>query len=144
MRRLLSTERGFFNFGIKSKVTKWLNPDAHEADLGEKMEAYYDNERKVWVFPGENPEEVAKPIGPPPTPQTVQVATPTPPAHTMSNDPLAAMMAPPPRAPAGLAGKARNAPATPGHRIPGMIVPGSAPAAAPPTFAVFQPTAAAK
>ena len=110
------------------------------------MEAYYDKERKVWVFPGENPEEVAKPIGPPPTPHMSQLqefTMPTPPVATMSNDPLAAMMAPPPRAPAGFAGKARNAPVTPGHRIPGMIIPGSAPAAAAPTFAVFQPSAAA-
>lgn len=129
-----------------------MNPEAHEADLGEKMEAYYDNERKVWVFPGENPEEVAKPIGPPPiTPMMSQsnpamsASSPTMPAPAPSNDPLAAMMAPPPRNPGNLAARSRTTPGgTPG-KIPGMmLLPGSPQTLASPTFAVFQPASASK
>ena len=78
-------------------MTKWLNPDATTADLGEGMQAYYDEKRKVWVFPGEDPEEKAKPIGPPPTATTAAESTEESPKAPM--DPLAAMMAPPQRAP---------------------------------------------
>lgn len=89
-------EKGFFSFGIKDSVTKWLNPEATQADLGEQMQAYYDEDKKVWVFPGEDPAEVAKPIGAPPTTPMVLSSAPTPRA-AVSIDPLAAMMAPPQR-----------------------------------------------
>ena len=126
-RLLLLTEKGFFSFGIKSSVTKWLNPDATEADLGEKMQAYYDEDKKVWVFPGEDPAEVAKPIGPPPTtPMAAAASTPA-----LSNDPLAAMMAPPQRAPRALGKKAM-----PGSMPP---LPGTPMGAPPPRFTVFAP-----
>jgi hypothetical protein len=88
-------------------VTKWLNPDATTADLGDKMEAYYDEKLKVWVFPGEDPAEKAKPIGPPPL--SVQASTKdatnvTPSDMKTKNiDPLAAMMAPPKRGPSVVA-----------------------------------------
>jgi hypothetical protein len=99
-------EKGLFNLGIKDKVTKWLNPDATTADLGERMEAYYDEKLKVWVFPGEDPAEIAKPIGPPPTTVKNTINEPqTDNKDTNSNtnlDPLAAMMAPPKRGPAAL------------------------------------------
>lgn len=67
------------------------------------MDAYYDEKLKVWVFPGEDPAEKAKPIGPPPL--AVQAATKND-RNEMNTevtaatiDPLAAMMAPPRRGP---------------------------------------------
>lgn len=61
------------------------------------MKAYFDEDKKVWVFPGEDPAEKAKPPPPPPmTMSSPHEAAPAPSAST-SNDPLAAMMAPPPR-----------------------------------------------
>lgn len=134
MRRPLfffTTEKGFFSFGIKSSVTKWLNPDATEADLGEGMQAYYDEDKKVWVFPGEDPAEVAKPIGPPPTTPMAAATEAPAPAPAPSNDPLAAMMAPPQRAPRVLSKKAK-----PGSMPP---LPGTPKGAPPPQFAVFAP-----
>jgi hypothetical protein len=134
-----------FNFGIKDRMTKWLNPDATQADIGETMQAYYDEQRKVWVFPGEDPEEKAKPIGAPPmTPAATTPGPATPAANdplsammappkreVASNDPLAAMMAPPSRA------KPKSLGATPNRMPPGMM-PG-APSPMTPSFAVFKP-----
>lgn len=75
------------------------------------MEAYYDEKTKRWVFPGEDPGEAVQ--GPPPAPPTASelgggggppsssgggVLT-SPPNSTPgldANDPLAALMAPPP------------------------------------------------
>jgi hypothetical protein len=106
-------EKGLFSLGLKDKVTKWLNPDATTADLGDKMEAYYDEKLKVWVFPGEDPAEKAKPIGPPPL--SVQAVTKngtneaTSDTKTTKMDPLAAMMAPPKRGPStGTRTRAQN------------------------------------
>ena len=141
-------EKGFFDLGIKQTFTKWLNPDATTADLGDEMQAYYDNERKVWVLPGQDPEELAKPIGPPPT----ALASTAPSASddkdsktSQSADPLAAMMAPPQRGPSALS---RSRGSTPSIRPspasmpimfpPGMTMPG--PGAS--TFSVFTPPAA--
>ena len=161
-------------------MTKWLNPDATQADLGEGMQAYYDEKRKVWVFPGEDPEEVAKPIGPPPTTPAPQAASSagapsgggpvasnssTSPAPAAANDPLAALMALPNRAPSSFQNKSKSMGATPGSsgRLlppPGMIMmrPGAVPGGGegssakggtpnaapvtmmmPPQFAVFTP-----
>jgi len=75
-------------------VAKKLNPDATEADLGGKMEAYYDKKLGRWIFPGDDPNEVAKPLAPPPVAPAVKDAPKQPVA---SNDPLAALMAPPSR-----------------------------------------------
>ena len=155
------TEKSFFSFGIRDKVTKWLNPDATQADLGEGMQAYYDEKLKVWVFPGEDPAEVSKPIGPPPTtplaapgpgpgPSSSAVVTAT---AAPSNDPLAAMMAPPKRGPpAGWQHKSKSAGAALGSAsstplrppMPGMVLMpgqggGGAGGVQPPTFAVFTP-----
>ena len=63
------------------------------------MEAYYDDKLKRWIFPGDDPAEVAKPLAPPPiipkkTADDAAPATPAPAAT--SNDPLAMLMAPPP------------------------------------------------
>jgi len=159
---------GGWGFGLTDWVTKKLNPDATKADLGDGMQAYYDEDKKVWVFPGEDPAEVAKPIAPPPT-MGAAAPQPTPedkPAAA-SNDPLAAMMAPPNlRGPSALknrgSGGGRSYPgmASPGGGPPTMMMGGaggssgaappvmkmpSAPgggkstAAAPPQFMVFQP-----
>ena len=139
-------------------MTAWLNPEATAADLGEGMQAYYDEDKKVWVFPGEDPAELAAPPPPPPTsmaPAPTEQEQPKPP--DMATDPLAAMMAPPQRTPA-LRGRPGGAPGgggvTPRSLYPGMMppMPGSAmgtpgmpmnAAGAPPPFMVFQPAPAA-
>ena len=132
-------------------MVKKLNPNSHQVTLAEPEEkAYYDEKRKVWVFPGDNPEELAKPIGPPPITPSDKKPEPAPQPAT-PNDPLAMMMAPPSRAPSSLRRPggmgATSAPRafTPGAPSPGMprgMPPGMAsPAAggAPPQFAVFKP-----
>ena len=122
---------------------KWRNPDATIASgEGEEMKAYYDKERKVWVFPGEDPADNAKELAPPPTSVTAtpQAKAAPDPAST-SNDPLAAMMAPPQRAPSALRSRSAGIP------TPSRFAPGSAPSAmamgssnvATPQFAVFKP-----
>ena len=74
-----------------------MNPDATECDVGETMQAYYDEKQKRWIFPGDDPNEVIPSMGPPPTmPVGTPVAEPAPAPAAASNDPLAAMMAPPP------------------------------------------------
>jgi len=84
---------------IRSKITKWLHPNAKIADAGKKMEAYYDEILKRWIFPGDDPSEVSKPISPPPTTKhavekTMQdIST----LITQADDPLSFLMAPPPR-----------------------------------------------
>lgn len=126
-------ERSFFNFGIKEYVIKKLNPEATTADLGGNMEAYYDEDKKVWVFPGEDPAEKVKPIPPPPKALGVPSSAPAP--TPASNDPLAAMMAPPSRAPS-----ARKTPSNTGK--PPAFPPGMAPRSAPSkpvNFSAFAP-----
>jgi hypothetical protein len=137
-------------------MTKWLNPDATTADLGEGMQAYYDEKLKIWVFPGEDPEEKAKPIGPPPT---APIATEKIEESTKaSNDPLAAMMAPPQRATSFrrassiLSQTEKGGPLA--SRYPSMMPPGVAKspgsvsslaaAGPPPQFTVFKPAPVAK
>jgi len=126
------------------------------------MQAYYDEKRKIWVFPGEDPEEKAKPIGPPPTiPKAesaaggVPGASPGPPSASQApvaaaSDPLAAMMAPPKRGPANFQKRSNTVGATPGGGPPTMMMmmpPGADKSnqsnktpVAPPQFAVFTPT----
>lgn len=69
------------------------------ADVGEEMQAYYDKKLKRWIFPGDDPAEVAKPLGPPPIlPKKTSEAPATPASDDLagaSNDPIAALMAPP-------------------------------------------------
>lgn len=122
---------------LKDRIIKWQNPDAHIANPGEEMQAYYDKERKVWVFPGEDPDVLAKPIGPPPSASTPSM-TPAP-IQPKNNDPLAAMMAPPQRAPSALRGRPPLT-ASPGTLPPYTpIAAGVAPMQSPPQFMVFKP-----
>ena len=104
------------------------------------MEAYYDEKLKRWIFPDTDLDEVAKPLGPPPT-ATPQASAPEPAPAATSNNPLAAMMAPPQRAPSAL--RSRGTPA----RFPGAATPGASLGGAPPVtpnFAVFTPKATDK
>jgi hypothetical protein len=144
-----------WTFGMKGRMQKWLNPEATTADLGEGMQAYFCPEKKVWVFPGEDPAEVAKPLPPPPTPAEMAAKEEKKPEPDMATDPLAAMMAPPKRTPASY-GRSRGGPSTgvpatprslypgmpsmPGSVGPGSSTPGPGGSSAPPTFMVFQPS----
>jgi hypothetical protein len=131
---------GSWNLGLQNWITKKLNPDAHQVSLAESSEkAYFDEKRKVWVFPGDDPDELVKPIGPPP--KTPMASKPEPgPEPDAPTDPLAAMMAPPTRrAPGSSMSKPRG---YPGMSSSGMLSPAAA--GAPPQFAVFQPKPATK
>jgi hypothetical protein len=128
--------------GFRKRMIKIFNPNATEVTLEESSEKpYYDEKLKVWVFPGENPEELAKPIGPPPTTSGLGASPPAMAADeskAVANDPLAMMMAPPKRAPSGPRGLPSSG--TPARGYPGMSSPAMAPPMfAPPQFAVFQP-----
>lgn len=125
-----------------------MNPDATQADLGEGMQAYYDKEKKVWVFPGEDPAEVAAPL--PPPPKTPSEAAPAPKEPQTNNNesvsPLAAMMAPPKRNPSAARARAGVRPSP--SSMPAMFSEGMMPptpnrigsgASAAPKIAVFQP-----
>jgi len=132
--------------GFRNRMTQWLNPNAKMADLGGGMDAYYDKDLQVWVFPGEDPAEKAKPIGPPPkVPVPVAKVEETNEKDTTKFDPLAAMMAPPPRAvPSIRRSDAASRPplnSTPGIFMPpGATIPGMVKdSKAPPTFMVFTP-----
>ncbi|ETN24957.1 hypothetical protein PPTG_01118 [Phytophthora nicotianae INRA-310] len=148
--------------GLSSFIATKMNPEAKVAKLGEQMEAYFDEETKRWIFPGEAAaEEPAMPSAPPtgpmpasapgsgvgvppvgstnsapgsmtsgPTPSNDPLAAlmAPPPSHVlMKKDPLAAMMAPPSRP--GMYG-ARRGGSTAQHKPPR------------PQFAVFKPSAA--
>jgi Sec23-binding domain of Sec16 len=122
--------------GLKTWMTKKMNPDATQADIGEAMAARYDEKLKRWIFPGDDPNEVIPSLAPPPK---IPLGTPTPaPAPVnASNDPLAAMLAPPQRGPRS---GSRTNPGMQGMRPPGS----SPPTTAPPQFAVFTPSPSAK
>lgn len=117
------------------------------------MQAYYDETLKCWIFPGDDPAEVAKPLAPPPIVPKTPVA-PTPSAPAACNDPLAALMAPPPTR--GLSTMKKGTSAATRYADPmsstgkkvrassasagGKAIPPTSPMmATPPTFAVFQP-----
>ena len=130
------------------------------------MQAYYDEKLKRWIFPGDDPAEVAKPLAPPPTipRKSAEDAAPTTPAAPASNDPLAMLMAPPssrsrvpsnnkggaPR-PGGASGRKPNTSDpffasmgnAPGEKkVPDSPMMGKA--AAPPKFTTFQPKPSSK
>ena len=120
------------------------------ADMGGEMEAYYDKKLKRWIFPGDDPAEVAKPLAPPPIiPKNPENSgmPPTTPASAAPLDPLAAMMAPPGsrtlsqrKAPPGTLRYAANIPGI-GGGTP-MMKPGMPPPT-PVNFATFKPKASA-
>lgn len=148
-----------WSLGIKDRMTKWLNPDATTADLGEGMQAYYDEKRKVWVFPGEDPDEKVKPLTPPPTAAKMKTETLPPQNVATPIDPLAAMMAPPSRRSASMIRRSSSVmsktesgtsqlssgPGAPPIGMPPIIMPlGAAPPSLggggpPPRFTVFKP-----
>lgn len=83
---------------MRGWLTRKLNPDATEADVGDAMEAYYDEKLKRWIFPGDDPNEVAKPLAPPPTTPVVKHETGSVSTPILNrDDPLSMMMAPPSR-----------------------------------------------
>lgn len=105
---------------------------------------------KRWIFPGDDPAEVAKPLAPPPIMKSSDKAPSTPaPAPAASNDPLAALMAPPSRATSARKGlpptMSRYADPLASMGNMSMSTPGAtmkrdaAHAAPTPKFAVFQP-----
>jgi len=139
---ILSFEEG--GWSLRKRLVKWINPDATEVALPENEEKpYYDEQRKVWVFPGDNPDDLVKPIAPPPTMANLAPMKQAP-EPSKPNDPLAAMMAPPPRGPSssrkpGAGGHPRAYPgAMPGMASPPGLAPptGGGP---PPQFVVFLP-----
>jgi hypothetical protein len=85
-----SSSSGF----LTRMVSKWVFPDATVADVGDEMQAYYDEDKKCWVFPGEENKPPPAALAPPPTsfgsPSGPQPGGPAP-----TNDPLAALMQPP-------------------------------------------------
>ena len=99
---------------------------------------------KRWIFPGDDPVEVAKPLAPPPIIKSSDKAPATPaPAPAASNDPLAALMAPPSRATTARKGMppTMSRYADPLASMGNVSTPGAGMKkdAAPPKFAVFQP-----
>jgi hypothetical protein len=162
LRVQLLTYLSFFIFkysgwSVRGWLTKKLNPDATEADVGDAMEAYYDDKLKRWIFPGDDPNEVAKPLAPPPTTPISSRSAPTPISNV--NDPLSMMMAPPSRstpktdplsnllAPpsrstpsSALRGlNINNAGAVNNKGVNGNSINGSKSGQAPPQFVIFQP-----
>ena len=65
------------------------------------MQAYYDEKLKRWIFPGDDPATVAKPLPPPPTMPITKKGSEMQNTKTplKENDPLASLMAPPSRTP---------------------------------------------
>ena len=112
-----------------------MNPNATVADTGDEMQAYYDKERKVWVFPGEDTDEKAAPLAPPPIiPRKTEAPELVEPKGPSAADPLAAMMAPPNRR-----GLPARAAATPGATAKSATSKPPTSSMAAPQFAVFTP-----
>lgn len=97
-----------------------MNDDACFDDL---LAAFYDEKRKVWVFPGDDPDEKVQPVvGPPPTGSSMSQAAERL-SQNQPDDPLAAIMGPPKRRPPSSVSCAAGGP--------------------PPPFTIFKPTPAA-
>ena len=137
--------------GMKSWIIKKLNPDAKEIHLPEdEGQAYYDKELKRWIFPGDDPAELAKPMAPPPMAMKKEEEKPK--EDDKPKDAASMLMAPPPSR--GISAKKRLPPMgasspmmpmmmPPGGGPPGMMSP-MAPGAgfATPKVATFTPKAA--
>ena len=106
------------------------------------MQAYFDKELNRYVFPGDDPAVLAAPLPPPPKLPSAspQKASSTSDPKIKSNDPLAAMMAPPSRNPTAARSRAGVRPSP--SSMPVMFSPGMTPTNlgnGSPKFAVFQP-----
>ena len=138
---------GWFS-GLSSYFTEKMNPDAKVAKLGTQLEAFYCEEKKRWIFPGEDASEAAGPPPAPPTDMFLSAPKPNTPAPSAAaDDPLAALMAPP-------ASRAHLPPSTASDPLSAMMAPpsrgpvygaaasqrGRKKAGARPQFAVFKPT----
>jgi len=88
-------------FSITKWLSKRLNPDATVVDdLGEDNKAYYDEDLKRWIFPGDDPSAVVTVLPPPPTMPIPKKESDIQDTKTPSKaDPLASLMAPPSRTP---------------------------------------------
>ncbi|OWZ14722.1 COPII coat assembly protein [Phytophthora megakarya] len=149
--------------GLSSFIATKMNPEAKVAKLGEQMEAYFDEETKRWVFPGEKAAEEsampsAPPTGPMPGSAPGSIAAGMPPVGSNSapgsmssgpapsDDPLSALMAPPPshmlmkKDPLAAMMAPPSRPGMYGARRGGSTAQRKPPR---PQFAVFKPSAAA-
>lgn len=99
---------------FRKGLISWLYPEAHNANdnLGQGLEARYDEATKRWIFPGEENKVSEESLGPPPMKMMMSgnasIGPGMGPAASSSSegagvgggggyDPLAALMAPPPR-----------------------------------------------
>jgi hypothetical protein len=78
---------------FKRLIARLTYPEAKVTYEGKKMEAYYDKEKKRWIFPGEENEPEPEPLAPPPTTHLEKSASDE--IKPVKYDPLAALMAPP-------------------------------------------------
>lgn len=150
---LLLCYLGLGLFGsMKAKIAKKFNPDAHVVNLeADDEKPVYDEKLKRWIFPGDDPAEIAKPLPPPPKIPLNMNSPSTETKSSAPSDPLGNLMAPPPRrAPGGasrITARSRypDAMASIGavkssgssSKMPPKT--GSKPPTAPPKFTVFQP-----
>lgn len=137
-----------------------FNPDATVVTLEQDDgKAVYDEKLKRWIFPGDNLEEISKPLPPPPK-GPLKMNTPDLDAKgseaSKPSDPLGNLMAPPPRR---LVGSATHTVARSRYPDPmasmGVVSSsgsnsnsppkkpsiGSKPPSGPPKFTVFKPVA---
>mmetsp|Transcript_26056 Transcript_26056/g.55833 ORF Transcript_26056/g.55833 Transcript_26056/m.55833 type:complete len:202 (+) Transcript_26056:296-901(+) len=145
--------------GMKSWLIKKLNPDAKECHLPDDEEQpYFDKDLKRWIFPGDDPAEVGKPLAPPPTvAKTEEDSAAKEKEDNEPKDAISSMMAPPPsrlsakkRSIGGMPGAMASAPMMggmmmpPGGGPPGMMSPPGVKGATAttPLFATFTPKAA--
>eukprot|EP00559_Dactyliosolen_fragilissimus_P008136 CAMPEP_0184872466 /NCGR_PEP_ID=MMETSP0580-20130426/41303_1 /TAXON_ID=1118495 /ORGANISM="Dactyliosolen fragilissimus" /LENGTH=1076 /DNA_ID=CAMNT_0027375267 /DNA_START=19 /DNA_END=3250 /DNA_ORIENTATION=- len=81
---------------IGSRIFNLFRP--RTAHTGEKMEAYFDEKSKRWIFPGDDPAEVSKPLPPPPQSMKKNISNVSPSTTpSLPSDPLSSLMAPPTR-----------------------------------------------
>lgn len=145
--------------GMKSWLIKKLNPDAKECYLPDNEEQpYYDEKLKRWVFPGDDLDELSKPMAPPPIISKKEDEATKPKEPEKPKDAVSSMMAPPPARMPG----AKKTPLRgmlggmgspmmmgmggmmmpPGSGPTGMMSPGLPASSVTPKFATFTPKAA--
>ena len=112
---------------LSSKMQKWFLPKEAKVakGLGKTMEAYYDDTKKRWIFPGE--EDVGdKPSLPPPPPTALSDLAAVPPVAGFTSRHVADNSAPPPpNQPGFFSGTRRNVARSRYAAIPGLeLMPG--------------------